>query len=725
MNYNDLHIFIDETGRVAEDIRNDFKAVGGVVVLGPMTGDDDEALHDCLRSAVANAGGAFPADLHGGRLATKRFDQATFLRELDFRLRAWCGDVRELKGISIQHDEDLWATDGSVLSERARDNRYQLMLRSLLEQLLFLDPGLSRRLSKDVRVHVTVASRALSLPDTPTTRMTLEAFGSMVDLDRKEAGRLVVRQSFTSQELGALLQAMSLEFGGGLNIARSKVVALDYQGVSRPRALYLADLYLHQLRQGQQMQSSRSVNRVCISEFRRLHYGPDLRALKDVALANRRGDYRQVVRITARLTDSEDYISRTATTFRKHALGKLLEGAEGWASLLAEASELLEKPGGMDDGISLLDGVAEAYSKTSQGGRDLLPWNTTYLVAKGRLTQANHRGDPKSGETVWRECEMTLPALRRRGLEGLQLEAQIRNRRAVGLMDQFRFAEAEEGLRKLIDPRRKLVQEAADNYGEGFAQDDEIGACMGTLGQIVAISQPGRKAEAAECFRSAASFFQDTHDSNRQWLYLGHLACDGPEPDLALWREVTGKLPILVQDKPIEGVGAQFILALQLKGAMVFNTSDLAQLLRGLDAALETWPSEARAHHPFGLIHQMAAMGAARLATASEEHEWKSFSTGHFERAVQLMSRGDALLKLLAIACRLRMLLTFGSSPTELQSAIAEFSHHASKHPLEMAFGWDEAGKPTGYFGTLVQDVKLTPPARAAALVNGIRLNYW
>lgn len=730
MAFTELHLFIDETGDMFFGGRNQFKAVGGIAVLGPLSSDDDEALRTHLDEAVVAAGGLFPRDLHGGKHVSQSFDQEAFLRELGQRVRTWSGDSCEVKGLAIEHEQDLWENEMSVLAERARDNRYQLMLHALLEQLLFVDHGLRRRLHERVRVHVTVASRALVLPDTPANRASLEAFGSNFHTDRRDATRLVVPNSFTGRELTAMLLAMSREFGGGLEISLAQVIPLDYTHGQCPAALYLADLYLHQLRQAQRPGHARQTGWVCIQEFRRLRYGRGLQALKQAALADARGDARAVLRLTAGLADADQYNASTAAFFRKRALRALTAPTESWSSLLAEANDLLDKPGCLDEGFALLAGIEEACGNAPPNVLDRLPWSTPGLIAKGHLADANHRGDPVRGEAVWRNCAALLPSLRRHGLEGLRLEAQLRNRRAVGLMDQFRFAEAHDELRELIDPRKKIVAAAAAAFGVDFMaggfKDDELGACLGTLGQIIAVSQPAARADAADCFRTAATLFHDPDDSDRQWVYLGHLACDGPAPDLALWQEASGRLPVLVKRSPIKGETRQFLLALQLKGALVFGeSSHLAALLGGLDEALETWLPSARERHPFGLIHQLAALGGSALGWAGQPGPWQEFAEAHFQMAEAHMRKGGATLGLLAAACRLRRMLASQTLPNELFSAVTEFVHRASTPPLDASYRVDAAGVRSGHFGTLDPGDASPPSLRAQALLDAIRFNYW
>ena len=71
-----------------------------------------------------------------------------------------CAD--RFQGVSIRHESDLGAPS-SLLSENEEDNRYLFMLQSLIEQVVFSDET-ARRLTKDAKIVVRIASRQLVLP---------------------------------------------------------------------------------------------------------------------------------------------------------------------------------------------------------------------------------------------------------------------------------------------------------------------------------------------------------------------------------------------------------------------------------------------------------------------------------------------------------------------------------------------------------------------------------
>ena len=737
--YATAHLFIDETGTFTKASRNEFKAVGGVVILGELRPEDAQQLKGILKNTILEAGGAFPQDLHGSTNSHNRFDKDRLMRLLQSGLQEWCGSVRSIMGISIEHEEDIWG-NYDLITERARDNRYQLMLRALLQQLLFVDSKLYQRFSLEARINITIASRVAVLNNTEDNRKELERFGYRYSPDRKHPSKLVVRDSFAPRELGAMLQACLLELGA-LNKPRFdalSVEAIDYNNGTSPAGLYLADLYLMQLRQSQIPYAAREVKGVYFTQFRRLHYGGDLEKLKHIAIATASGHPRDVLRGASELQCDDQYVATIATALRRRAMNTLAETDGGILTLLQDANRLLDTPGRLEEGRVIVDEIRSSKDSVVPKAAEQ-NWEVPYLLFQAEMTIANHFGAPDHGEVVWRENSALLGQLRGHGLDGLRLEAEIRNRRAVSLLDQFRFAEAEELLKQLVSSREKIVAEAAAAYsfdeppGVKFP-DYELGACLGTLGQVIAIANPARKAEARDCFLRAEGLFDLPKDKERQWLYLGHLACDRSAPDKELWRLVCAHVPLLEGSELIGGDGNQFVLALQLKGIYCFSeTARIDALLRQYDSTLKQYSEDSRALHPFGLIHQAAALCAERLL-ADSPMEWRDFIEKRFAAASMVMKKGGPLLRLLATACNMRhRLLRLGHvawlEELELEPTpwpqIAEFVYQASSPPLGESYKVNAAGRRIGHFGSLDPGDATSPRDRAEALLQGIRFNHW
>jgi len=427
--------------------------------------------------------------------------------------------------------------------------------------------------------------------------------------------------------------------------------------------------------------------------------------------------------------------------YRSTAFENIL-ATSGIDALLAQANGLLDTPGQLAQGAALLKELHANQSKWRKT-ETLCSWRRPYLLFQGLLTAANHSGDTKEGERIWGEKKSLLPELRRHGLEGLKFEAELRNRRSINLMDQFRFDEAIEMLRELVSERTRLVDSAVTEYGftqealDNFS-DDSLAACLGSLGQSLAVSGGKGIDEALTCLFKAIALFKNQSDRERQWIYLGHLACEQPDSGLPLWERVSNALPELKMSELVSGHGNQYKLALQLKGLLVFAApKNIAKSLEMFETAVESYSLEARQSHPFGLIHQAAAICAIRLQNelpSEKPSAWGDFANHQFNLASTHMATGGAILQLLSSASRLRQQIfrlsyipstAASKAYQQLASTICDFLALASKPPLDASWRTDELGRRSGHFVALDPGDSVPIAKRAEALLSGIRLNYW
>ena len=265
--------------------------------------------------------------------------------------------------------------------------------------------------------------------------------------------------------------------------------------------------------------------------------------------------------------------------------------------------------------------------------------------------------------------------------------------------------------------------------------DNKLGACYGTLGQVYAFQ--GNKEDAEISFRLAISFFSDSKDIERQWVYLGHLACDmGELIGKTLWKEVTDNLDGIDDLQLIVGDGCQFLLALQLKGKLVFGTNgqiiQLADILAN-NQPLNNFSANVKNAHPYGLILQMAGLICARAWKETKAENYYIRAIDFFRSATKYLTKGGSLLKLLANVCILRKLLlefqkTGVNNNNQINSVINEFITHA-KEIGEHAWSEDASGRASGYFGTQVSGQNHNTiehvKERAQKIVDLIRFNYW
>jgi hypothetical protein len=135
-----------------------------------------------------------------------------FYSLLQQALTGWCSEKNDLFGIQIEHRSDIY--DNNLLAERLKDNRYVLMLKALLEQLLFIDPDFKARLQPGATISLTVARRAYNLDDTPNNRQSLDHFGYRFFPSKTAPGKLAVQGTLDQRDLLSLLQSSLMELGG-------------------------------------------------------------------------------------------------------------------------------------------------------------------------------------------------------------------------------------------------------------------------------------------------------------------------------------------------------------------------------------------------------------------------------------------------------------------------------------------------------------------------------
>ena len=178
--YDQLHVFIDESGDFINLKRNDELLLGGVFFWGDyneeQAGDPKVdwdlkelilgAMHETYEQSDTDRLDYRNLHYHERSLINAEQNDQSYWNKKNFFL----AKVREglfngsywdrLGGFVLKHVADVYGASGDVLSEDFLDNRYQRMLELLIESLLiralYLDEN---RLSKDGSVHFHIAHR--------------------------------------------------------------------------------------------------------------------------------------------------------------------------------------------------------------------------------------------------------------------------------------------------------------------------------------------------------------------------------------------------------------------------------------------------------------------------------------------------------------------------------------------------------------------------------------
>ena len=548
--FDSIHLFLDESGQVQKaPRRSEPLLVGGILLFGSYDETADDTLRDQIREQVNKVGGSFPGDLHFGQSSLATGAKERFLQAVAGDLRTWSGEERAAYGVHIVHKGDVFGSGEGILSERHYDNRYISMLWSLIEHLVFVDEKVTERLSARATFHLHIASRVYSFDPNVTPAHEVEGLGWKVLPDRRSPGRKFAVNVLLERDLVTMVR-MSLRQRWGrsaIRLGSANVDRLDYASGSSPALLYLADAYLGIARFSElarQRPFQPPVKAVLVPTFRRLEYGPWLELLARMEAAIDEGQAEQYLTLAEEydaLREQHEWSALEPVVKRQQKAVAVFfrESPRPLINMMDDASRIVDRPGGAAQGLAKAE-LARNLRKSA--GIESLESEVLFLQI--RLSYANHTGDVQAAENIWREYHALESRLHELGADGLRLISEARNRRAVNLTDQFRFDDAEQILSDIVTERESWEQELAGRFGVaiGAMPSRELGACLGSLGQVYAFrGSAGDFARAETCFRRAMSQFKMAADIDRQWVYLGHLACDQREEGRALWEETLEK----------------------------------------------------------------------------------------------------------------------------------------------------------------------------------------
>jgi hypothetical protein len=733
--FDALHLFLDESGKLeGEPSSREVALVGGVLLFGDYEPADDVRLRDALRNRLVEVGGNFPGDLHFGRRGLHDDQANAFLRAMDNDVSDWAGTARSVYGVAIQHETDLYEAGPGLLREAAYDNRYIAMLWALVEYLLFIDERVAARLNRKAKVHLHIASRQYCFSNREVPRTELEALGFKVNEDKHRGGDWYRVCSLHKDEVRGMLRiALRRWDTASCVVSQIEVSPLDYQRGTSPAALYLADLYLGQIRQrllGKVRGYRSKIRSLLLDDLALLEYGPrlDLAAKRQAALSDENLDG-YLALLAADPGPSHEVDNRQA----RQAAELLARAPEKGLAAIEQGCLEVDLPGMADSGLRRVTAAARLLDQAGASGL-----RARVLVQQARLSHANHMGDIAGARNEWHEYEKLEPSLPELAEDGLRFKTEMRVRRAVGLMDSFEYEGAVCVLSEIGTSQEQLHQTLAAQFG--IAPDRmpsfPLGMCHSAFGQAFAFRGMAGDAQQAESrFRCAQGLFTEDRDQERELVYLGHLACDQGEAGRPLWQEIAAALPDLRSNRPACRPGGQYVLALQLKGLLRFASED------ALGRYLDDWSTndplvrfapEALHSHPFGLVHQALALCHARAWHETRSEAQYNAAVRHFEAAQTNMNRGGALLKVLALVCRLRQnLFEARARPHEpgadsrLFAACRQLEACLLEHFGPAAWGRDDQGKLTGHFGKYDPGDRAPVQERAERLVEAVRFNYW
>ena len=746
--FNELHFFIDESGDLATEPANrEILLVGGVLLFGSYNDETDASLKEIISQQLARVGGKFPEDLHFSKsaLSTKKIDK--FFDNLSNSLKRWTDDQRILHGVYIKHKRDIFNSASEILSEEKFDNRYLSMLWSLVEHLVFVDEKVKERLTKEATIHLHIANRILFIDgeELEKKRDKLRSLGYHIFEAKWQKGSYYTyslnERDLTTMVRMALRQRWNksnIRFGS-IDTSSIQYKLEKYNQLKPPMALYLADLFLGQSRSTCYSDKKTKLKQRLLSPaFRIIHYGPWLETLAQMRAAL------QANGIDAYFAAAETYysfghetllpFSAIAERLTKKAAQLLEKDLDKLTSFMKELVKKVDYPGKAAHFSQFVNWLGKLIENCT-----VVDHFTQALYLQIRLSICNHTGDVSGANQTWEKFLVIEPELYSFGAEGLRVKSEMRNRRAVSLTDSFRYHEAENILLDIISLQRDSLQHISKTFGIDVKEipSEELGACYGTLGQIYAFTGTNESFKFAETsFRQAISLFKKPADINRQWIYLGHLACDQGNTGTDLWREVLTHLPALGCKTAITGNGRQYELALQIKGLNVFgnieNKKEFSEILEKTPVNSDNIQNDFNSH-PYGLIYQNLAMLYQCLWNENRESQYfKKQATTYYSGAAEVMKGKPGLLNILGIAAHLRKEIFEVESNNSGTSACEDLSgvFNRFKESLVNLYSgnvWQENGngRSGGHFGKLDPGPGYNWVERAKAVLAGIRFNYW
>lgn len=776
--FDELHIFIDETGLLANvDAVNpktgqkDLCLVGGVVFWGKYA-EFDKRLSTILKTVVANHYGVASWDeLHySNSEGLKKLGRDGYWSKKNAFLASVRDELRRLpcaerlQGVSIRHESDFGVDRSSLLSENEGDNRYLFMLQSLIEQVVFSDDT-TRRLTQDAKIAVRVASRQLVLERDDSRIPELEARLDRISPKRKlyhYEENFVVPYFHNEKDICNATTAF-LKYrrpDATLRFDVQRVETINYRNFAKdgsrlelsPSGYYLADLFLGQKRRSLQpsARSDGDAASFVVPEYQAWTYEPATEELArcDADLPNGGGyfDYllwsKPAVVANPLFADFKRKFAQTlnAKDLRRYWDRLRLEidapRAEAFNQARAtflnvdETTRLRSEERRRED--------AQHFPKDDAENQLSRAW--------ARFAIANHSGDVAEGERVWQEIENLEPLYRRLSPEKeLEFRTETGLRRAVNLLDAFRFAESRRVVNNLIER-----QEEASRFFQSskFFKDRtkrvQLGRCYSQLGQIEACS--GSLETARKLFEQAAAQYDETTDAadlERNAIYLGHVACDMRRFAVgdfgkSLWTQTLANVPTFdrVPAKSDNQLSLKelsdanrYWAPLLLKGVRLFENDDqVADLLDDWDASplrasIYERLNAKQSEHPDGLVLQAVAESRARLQRKLRTQPLANATRKAFDDAISaLQKEGSPLMNFLTAVARLRKALWLVAAAqtdanVELQKAVDSATSRLadlspSANPSVVA-AYDEKTK------------NATLEERARRLVDVVRFNYY
>jgi hypothetical protein len=656
--FDELHLFIDESGSFDSTRRNEIKLVGGVLLFGEYNNAIDKGIEKSLLTAVKSLRGKYPQDLHYSMQSPK--NNKIFSDTLKKQMDIFCKENdTKIYSVLIRHEEDIYSDTPRILAEREFDNRYSSMLWSLIEYCVFVSDKVNERLANDATVHLHIARKSFRLQNNDEDYVNVVRSLGYNVMQNWNTNEYYVPTSVNEQAIrGMFAIAMKNQWKTSKRTLKTidmtpLVYDPDPQANDPKRqkeslsALYLADILLGIERKRLQHQSFQSI----LPIFESLEYGKNLDVVMRCKTCLVDNHFEGLIKILAEESidsddlHNQDIVNRLVKEFKQNSAN--------FYRLYEIASENIDKPKYRNHALQTLKLLDTVYQKANIF--DLFSELYSTLIS---FSAANHSGNIRKAEANWThyldlEKQVSLIG-KENGLEKARdIILMFRSRRAVNLMDFFDFEAAENIIGELSKDEIHFRGNNSDDLKSMSSW--RLGVCYSLMGQACAFQKKDETAK--DFFRYALGCFTEPNDIERIWVYCGHLVCDFPETSTDLWNDIKKHLPTTTEqhllwfEKP-------FVFAVLLKGLFVFgDLKEKQEWLNENNERLKSDLSNVLKLHPYGLILQTAAMLNAAVWHETDNVIYAEHADHFFGQAIRSLASGEKLLQFLSNACQLRRAL--------------------------------------------------------------------
>ncbi|MDR2169190.1 MAG: hypothetical protein LBP59_03520 [Planctomycetaceae bacterium] len=706
--FNELHLFIDESGNFGSMSKREQKLVGGVLLFGEYSKAVERKIKNSLLAAVKSIDGKYPQSLHFCDNNSQKKFVETLQKQLDvFRKES----NTKIYGVFIRHEEDIYANTSNILAEYELDNRYKLLLWSLIEYCVFADDKVNKRLTDDAVIHLHIASKSVPLKNRDEDYINLtRSLGDNV-LQNPITGEYYVAKSINEQTIQGMFSVAMKDkwITSKRKLATIDVTPLNYnldeysfdpkRSKESTPALYLADILIGLERQRLNGRYNGYVQILPVLESLEYSWQLDVAMRCKACLVD--DNFDALISILDEESidpddlHNQDIMNRLVKEFKLNP--------KSFHRLYEKAVKNIDYPQNRNHALQTLKLLDAVYHNANVF--DLFSELYSTLIT---FSAANHAGDIRKAEANWNrylELEKQISSIGKENRleKAKDIVLMFRSRRAVNLMDMFDFEAAEKIIIDAKNDEERFRRNNSDDLE--FLSTWRLGICYSLAGQACAFQ---KKQEAAnDCFRNALSCFTEPGDLERVWVYLGHLACDFPETSIDLWNEVKEHLPTTIE-QDIMLFEKPFVFAVLIKGLLVFG--DINEKQEWLDRNNEILKSDlfdASKIHPYGLILQTLAMLNIAVWYETGEKIYAEYADKFFDQAIRSLASGEKLLQFLSNVCWLRRTLFIKEwQPTNeneqyLDLMLQTFVHKASE------------------FGLAIHKLSLEE------IMGCIRFNYW